>query len=325
MTYPKLFRVVLGGAIATFFLWLIFRQINTNQIVSVFLNLSVPSLVLATMLFFIGYACRVRRWQLMLMQENANIRWVTCAGPLFASVAANNILPFRAGDIYRAFFFNSKLKINTVTSLMSLFIERLLDLFMVLVFLGLAIHFLKIDTIKLIGISHSLVFILSMVILSFLIFPKYLRPFSSWLCNKIESKLPNLGLGLHVKSEKMFGVLNAMYDSQLMVKLVAWSFLAWFMEGLVFFTIAKAIHSLKFPLAAWIALPVGTLATTIPSTPGYIGTFDYFISQSMIILGNNIDSSTAYAFLLHAVLWLPITILGGVYILLNTFRRKNNA
>ncbi|HSC81948.1 MAG TPA: lysylphosphatidylglycerol synthase domain-containing protein, partial [Chitinolyticbacter sp.] len=62
-------------------------------------------------------------------------------------------------------------------------------------------------------------------------------------------------------------------------------------------------------------LPVGTLATLIPSTPGYVGTFDYFTVRAMTALGNGQVVATAYALLVHALLWLPPTLAGGAYLL----------
>jgi hypothetical protein len=55
------------------------------------------------------------------------------------------------------------------------------------------------------------------------------------------------------------------------------------------------------------------LATTIPSAPGYIGTFDrpgiavleaYKVPRAI---------ATGYTLVLHAALWLPITLLGAYY------------
>ena len=60
-----------------------------------------------------------------------------------------------------------------------------------------------------------------------------------------------------------------------MARLLLWSVLAWVTEGLVFWFAALALPSVDNHLAAWLAFPAGTLATAIPSAPGYMGTFDY--------------------------------------------------
>ncbi|MEN6408546.1 MAG: lysylphosphatidylglycerol synthase domain-containing protein, partial [Anaerolineaceae bacterium] len=55
------------------------------------------------------------------------------------------------------------------------------------------------------------------------------------------------------------------------------------------------------------------LATTLPSAPGYIGTFD--TPGIALLQAYGVDKALAagYTLVLHAVLWLPITILGAVY------------
>jgi len=58
---------------------------------------------------------------------------------------------------------------------------------------------------------------------------------------------------------------------------------------------------------------VVNLATTIPSAPGYIGTFD--LPGIAVLQAYGVDKETAasYTFVLHFALWLPITLLGLYY------------
>jgi hypothetical protein len=56
------------------------------------------------------------------------------------------------------------------------------------------------------------------------------------------------------------------------------------------------------------------LATTIPSAPGYIGTFD--APGIAVLSAYNVPRAIAagYTLVLHAALWLPITALGAYYL-----------
>jgi uncharacterized membrane protein YbhN (UPF0104 family) len=56
------------------------------------------------------------------------------------------------------------------------------------------------------------------------------------------------------------------------------------------------------------------LATTIPSAPGYIGTFD--APGIAVLTAYGVDQATAagYTLVLHVALWLPITLLGAYYL-----------
>jgi hypothetical protein len=55
------------------------------------------------------------------------------------------------------------------------------------------------------------------------------------------------------------------------------------------------------------------LTTTLPSAPGYVGTFDWFGIAVLMAYGVDRTIATSYTLVLHVALWLPITILGAIY------------
>ena len=57
------------------------------------------------------------------------------------------------------------------------------------------------------------------------------------------------------------------------------------------------------------------LATTIPSAPGYVGTFDAPGIAVLTAYNVPLAIATAYTLVLHAALWLPITLVGAFYFL----------
>jgi len=70
-------------------------------------------------------------------------------------------------------------------------------------------------------------------------------------------------------------------------RLLLWSCLVLCAEDDVYWSLAKGPPSLVAPESSWLALPV-VLATLIPSTTDYVGTFDYFSMQSMRLSGNDL-------------------------------------
>jgi hypothetical protein len=57
------------------------------------------------------------------------------------------------------------------------------------------------------------------------------------------------------------------------------------------------------------------LATTIPSAPGYVGTFD--APGIAVLQAYTVPKAiaAAYTLALHVALWAPVTLLGGYYML----------
>jgi glycosyltransferase 2 family protein len=56
------------------------------------------------------------------------------------------------------------------------------------------------------------------------------------------------------------------------------------------------------------------LATTIPSAPGYVGTFDAPGIAVLSAYGVPQATAAAYTLVLHVALWVPITVLGAYYL-----------
>lgn len=315
MSARKLAQLTLGFALAAAFLWLVLRQIGVDDIGAAFDSANMALIVAAVGAFCVGYACRIERWRLMLVHDNPALRWTHCAGPFMGCVATNNVLPFRAGDVLRAFGFNRRLGTSAAASLATVLVERMLDLLMVTAFLGLALAWFGMSSSTLLGVGGAFLACGAAVILLVLLFPAVFRPLASGAVGLLSMLAPAVGGRARGQVDQLFGALEHMAKGATIVALVAWSALAWLAEGIVFWLCALALPSIAQPLAAWLALPIGTLATVIPSTPGFVGTFDYFVVQAMAAPGNAIASATAYALLVHTVLWLPPTILGGAYLL----------
>jgi hypothetical protein len=62
------------------------------------------------------------------------------------------------------------------------------------------------------------------------------------------------------------------------------------------------------------------LATTLPSAPGYVGTFDAPGIAVLVAYGIPGEVAAGYTLVLHAALWLPITLLGAYYYLRQPLR-----
>jgi uncharacterized protein (TIRG00374 family) len=60
---------------------------------------------------------------------------------------------------------------------------------------------------------------------------------------------------------------------------------------------------------------VVNLFTTLPSTPGYVGTFDVPGIAILTAYGVEQAIATGYTLVLHVALWLPITLLGAFFML----------
>ncbi len=128
------------------------------------------------------------------------------------------------------------------------------------------------------------------------------RPLPADLAGRIQSLAASFLTGL--------GALGGVGPT---ARVLALSCGAWLLEAGMYFTLMFA-----FPLAPSLALAVLTtavanLGTLIPSSPGYVGVFD-FLGQSVLVqFGVPQAPALAYVLVVHAAHIVPVSLLGLWY------------
>ena len=93
------------------------------------------------------------------------------------------------------------------------------------------------------------------------------------------------------------------------------SVLIWLLETVKYWFVMHAFNFEVSFFALMLMNGVVNLATTLPSAPGYVGTFDAPGIAVLQLYGVRGAVATAYTLVLHAALWLPITLLGIYYMI----------
>ena len=87
----------------------------------------------------------------------------------------------------------------------------------------------------------------------------------------------------------------------------------WLLETAKYWFVMHAF-AFRVPFFALMLMNgVVNLATTLPSAPGYVGTFDTPGIAVLAAYGVDKALAAAYTLTLHAALWLPVTALGAYY------------
>src|SRR6185312_13076501 len=126
----NLLKTLPGVLISIFFLWYTFKGISFEHIRA--LRLVHPAWIAGVLAFtFASYTLRCVRWTNMMLPTGA--RFSVCARVLMTSLAANNILPLRIGDIMRVFTYAGDLGASPSVILSTVILEKLLDIFTLVV------------------------------------------------------------------------------------------------------------------------------------------------------------------------------------------------
>src|SRR3569623_1048426 len=81
------------------------RQINPDEVLRARKEFKWPYLAFGIASLSVGYALRIFRWSILLQASGAVTQWRSCSAPFLGSIALNNVLPLRIGDVVRALVF----------------------------------------------------------------------------------------------------------------------------------------------------------------------------------------------------------------------------
>jgi glycosyltransferase 2 family protein len=305
-------KLFIGISSSCFFLWLFINRINIGELFSLASDVKPLWIIASLLIYFAEYFLRISRWKTMLNSYNMNITWMNCASPLLLSYGVNALLPFRAGDALRCFSHSSRLGVTSSALMVSILIERLLDLFVVVNATLFSLLITNFNAPGYIVRSTSLFFFISCLIVTFFVL---VGPFDSSrkLTSIILVRFDRFAISDYIA--RISEHFRTLVSFRLMIKVFSFTLLIWVLEATLFLFLALSLPSLNQPLSALLAFPLGTLSTLIPSSPGYIGTFDFFVAEMMHWYGNDIFSSSAYAVIVHFIILAPMVIIGIFFML----------
>ncbi len=316
----KKWQFWLGALISVLFLWLALRGLHLGDFWGAVTKANYAWILPGVAVYFIGVWVRAWRWH-YLLGPIKKIPTKTMFPVTAIGYMGNNVYPARAGEVLRAVILKRREGVSVSASLATIIVERIFDGVVMLAFVFVNLPELakltgasgfvgNIQQAALIGTGAFLgalaVFLLAAM------FPQVTAKAGLWF---IEHLTPGR---LHVK---IISVMNKFLDglaslrSPFNVLMVFFtSVIIWLLEtGKYWFVMHAFNFSVSF-FALMLMNGIVNLATTIPSAPGYIGTFD--APGIAVLTAYGVDQAVAagYTLVLHVALWLPITALGAYYL-----------
>ncbi len=312
----RLLKPLLGLVLTCVFLYLASRHVDPAQVGQAFSSLTWQAILISLLWLILDFVLKTVRWWWLLRALAPGLPLTACGWPLLVGFALNNILPLRAGDIARAFGFRQQLQAPAARILGSLIVERLFDLFVLLLFLLIGLAVLDTATFppRLLLLARWASYAGLAAVALLVLAPSVLREVTSALLDWLVHNTRIDGFGrLRVPLEQLFDALAVVASTRVAVPVLLISILAWLFESALFATIASDLQSPLGVTGSLFVTGAGTLSTLIPSSPGYIGTFDYFTMQAAIANGMTTAHAPVFAVIVHLLLWAPITLVGALY------------
>lgn len=311
----NLLKTVPGLLISAFFLWYTFKGISFAQIMAV--RFVQPVWVVGVLVFTLAsYTLRCVRWTRMMLPTGAGFG--VCSRVLMTSLAANNILPLRIGDIMRVFTYAGDLGTAPPVILSTVILEKLLDIFtLVLVFVATmgSIATPRLHIIAYVSLGISVVGLLVLLLGSRALLPRLPGLFSRLPQHKLVAKVEHLAT-LALDATARLGIAGS-------VLLLMYSAVIWTCEGMIYVSALALLGVPTDKVGPWLAMSFANLSYLIPSSPGAIGPFELAVKTSLGSHGTPLDQAALFGLVFHAWMLVSITGAGGIIFLLHRFKIHN--
>jgi uncharacterized protein (TIRG00374 family) len=301
--------IIISIMLAVLFLYLVLRDLDWRIFFVTLKKAQYAYLPIVFLWVSTNYLMRALRLSVLLTSEKrlpiTNVFWANMAGYL-----GNNILPARAGELVRAAYLAQKNNISASYALAVGLVERLMDLIALIVLGSFSLSSIGVvspvfqNALK----GVSILGLIGLIII-------FILPHFGELIGRLIMIVPVLKEAQKIKLDRFFqqflGGLKSLHSFTRVVQFTGLTGLIWLMDavGTVFLA-----YILKIPLLiqqAFVLLAALGLSSAIPSTPGYVGVYQFVTVSVLAPFG--ISKADALAFILTSqILGYIVVIFWGV-------------
>lgn len=265
--------VIIGLVLAVVFLYLAFRGVNWNEMVTIVQQANPAYLGVAVMIYVVSCFTRGARWRVLLTAEK-KIPTLTVFWSLMIGYLANNFLPARAGEVIRAVVVGQHGGVSKSFSLATALTERIVDAVILVVVSVVSLLLMQtvvppdlLPALRVMAIAAGIggLGVLVAPHMGGVIFNIISRlPLPEGLKAKISAMMENFLLG--TGSLQNWGRMGGF----MLLSAVIWG-----LDAVTMMQLGNAFQmDLSAPLALVLLAALG-LSSALPSTPGYVGVYQF--------------------------------------------------
>jgi uncharacterized protein (TIRG00374 family) len=315
---------LVGTLISLLVLLLVFWHVDRKQVVENVRHLGWGNWLIGVAIYMSSFLPRGWRWKLML-PESRRLPWSLVTKFVVIGYAANNILPFRLGEVVRSVLAGDCFKLPKLTCLATIAAEKILDGCCLLGLLAASLPFIHIQ-------SDSTAIFNRMFLVATFIFGAAVTGCSAlafWnrlILKWAERFGPRFVLRL---ISALTNALAVIKQKRVFLSIAGLTLVIWLVESMCFVYFLDKMGVENSWAKGIFCLVVVNLSILVPSAPGYLGVFQGGAVAAFLAMGMNKSTGLAFGVAAHAAQFIPTTLAGVTLAALmglhwqNLYRLKN--
>jgi uncharacterized protein (TIRG00374 family) len=308
-SHPRILHWLLAVPLAAVLIWLSLRGTDWRSVGAVLSGARLALVALACTIGSLSYFLRALRWRVLLSARErlgtATVFWATMAGYL-----GNNFLPARAGELVRMVIISKSSALSKTYVLTTAVTERLTDAIVRVIASRLLLSGMQGKPAWLEGASTTAC-VAGLAGAALIVALRW----SHRAVGRLLAALPvpaHLRGRLHALLEHVVLGFSALDNPVRLASFCGLTALIWIADAVSSMVLARALHlHMAFPVAVLLLTGLG-LGSALPSTPGYIGIYQFVAITVLPPFGFTRDEALAYNLVAQAASYVVITIWGGI-------------
>ncbi len=304
------FQTVLGVAVSALLLYLAARNVRPAEILPLLGQVNYFFLALAGACALLAIWLRAWRWR-YLIPDSETMKTGNLFSATMIGFMGNNLLPLRIGDLARAYIAARKENVTASAVLATVVIERLLDVFAILAMLSVIFFHMPLPQ----WIANGFLIMLALggaAWLVLLVMKSRANLLCAWLAPFLPSRYAGQITGL---VQSFLQGLAAMKSAKNLIFAMLLSIPIWTVYAFGTYAALKAC-AVNVPFSAsWVVLAFVGIGVSLPSAPGFVGTFQFFTVAALALYAVDQQQAFGFSLLHHMAQYIPVTLFGWILLI----------
>ena len=307
---------LVGAALAIALLLWALRGVHLDEVLRQIRNADPWPLLLGVFLASITFLMRLARWRLLLRDDSGGPLdpW-----PLWHATAigfmANNLLPFRAGELVRVFAATKLSGARFTATMSSIAVERIFDGLALIGLLGAGLLFSDLPAGVVVGgVSLTRAAqVAGLISLGGLLGAVAVVAFPVVAERLVRRLLPAGAFADRIVGtiEGIRHGLASLRSPALLAGVVSWSLVHWLVNAAALWVTFAAFDIPVGFGGALVLQGVLAIGISVQLTPGFVGQFEAAVVAGLALYGISNQVASSYAIAYHGATFVPITLAGA--------------
>jgi uncharacterized membrane protein YbhN (UPF0104 family) len=308
----KVIVAVGGVGVSALFLWLAFRNADLDAVRRALSDARFGFVLIAVGVLCVGYGFQAARWQRIAGDTDLGLR--SFYGMLLGGLAANNVLPVRIGELLRAGWLSRDAPMPGGRAFGSVVLDRICDVVTLVLFFAIGLQAVA-SAAWLVRLAVGAALAVAVIAVALVLARIYAG-------RREHRGTPRERGRLVVILRDTVVMLGEPIGRRRAAVWLGLTICTWSLSSLGAWLVARSLGIELGAVDAVFVTSALALGVAIPSSPGYIGTYQWLGVAALGLLDIPVEQALAFSILMQASWYVPTTVIGGAFVGVRALRGR---